>query len=149
MGEMQSSYIEQHCARLVPIERETLEKLGEEKGGFFVSLANDWLAINSAVMEAYPGKQCCNLVVLTFWGLFKEVCWFHSFFVAGNYPLLLSRLRFVWESLFRAYFAEHYPIGLCREGDPPRPSPGDKLGRLDGPGQDPRWDTRVYQVPRA
>src|SRR5258708_34306844 len=93
MGEMQSSYIEQHCARLVPIERETLEKLGEEKGGFFVSLANDWLAINSAGMEAYPGKQCCNLVVLTFWGLLKEVGCLQSFFVAGHQPPLLRRPR--------------------------------------------------------
>src|SRR5262249_51506717 len=98
MGEIQSSWIEQQCARLVPIERETLNKLGEEKGAFFVSVANDWLAINSAVMHTYPDEQRCNLVVLTFFGLFKEVCWFHSFFVAGNYPLLLSRLRFVWES---------------------------------------------------
>ncbi len=61
-----------------------------------------------------------NLVLFTLSGLFKEAGWFHSIFVAGNYPLLLSQIRFVWESMFRAYFAEHYPMEQLRRPKVPR-----------------------------
>jgi hypothetical protein len=149
MSDKQPTWIEQHCARLVPIEWETLEKLGEQKGGFFIFAANDWLAINSAVLTAYPGEQSRNLVMLTFWGLFKEVCWLHFLFVAANYPMLLARLRFVWESAFRAYFAEHYPMGPCQDWAVPSPRLDDRLAWLDEHGKDLRWDTCIEPVLRA
>jgi hypothetical protein len=149
MSEMQPSWIEQHCAHLVRIERETIEKLGEERAGFFACAANDCVTVSAAVTDAYPGQQSCNLVLLTLWGLFKEAYWFHSFFVAGNYPVLLGRLRFVWESMFRAYFAEHYPVGPCKKWDTPGPTGDDKLVWLDEHGKDLRWDTCIEPVLRA
>src|SRR5438132_7038878 len=149
MSDMQPSWIEQHCSHLVPIERETIEQLGEEKAGFFVYAANDCITVSSAVMDAYPGEKSHSLVLPTVWGLFKEAYWFHFFFVAGNYPLLLGRLRFVWESMFRAYFAEHYPMGPCRNWDAPGPTPDDKLAWLDEHGKDLRWDTCIEPVLRA
>src|ERR1700722_5621930 len=91
MSDKRETWIEQHCTQLVAKERETIEKLGEETAGFFVCGANDCVAVSAAVGAAYPGERSCNLVLLTLWGLFKEASWFHSFFVAGNYPLLLSR----------------------------------------------------------
>jgi hypothetical protein len=149
MSAMQPTWIEQYCARLIPIERQTIETLGEETAGFFVNAANDCVAVSAAVGKAYPGEQSHNLVLLTLWGLFKEACWFHSFFVAGNYPLLLSRLRFVWESLFRAYFAEHYPMGPCTKWDTPGPTVWDKLVWLDEHGHKLNWDTCIEPVLRA
>jgi len=84
---------------------------------------DDWLTINSAVIATYLGEQAHNLVLHTFLGLFKEVYWFHFFFVSGKYPLLLSRLRFVWESVFRAYLGENYPLGSHQPWPAPGPSP--------------------------
>jgi hypothetical protein len=76
MSEKQTLWVEEMCLHLAPIERETLEKLGEEKGRFFIRVGNDWLTINSALLDTYPGEQGQNLVVHTFRGLFKEVRWF-------------------------------------------------------------------------
>jgi len=153
MSERQSLWVEDMCRRLAPIERETLEKLGEKEGGFFVWVAEDWIKINTALVVAYPGERECNLVRLTFGGLLKEVSWFQSFFVTGNYPLLLSRLRFIWEFIFRAYFAEHYPLGSSHPWAPPGPSPDDKLAwwkeheRERGGGLN--WDRCMEPVLRA
>jgi hypothetical protein len=148
MSERQSLWVEEMCLRLSEIERETLEKLGEEKGGSFVAAANDWLEINSALMDTCPGEQGHNLVLHTFWGLFKEVTWFHFFFVSGNYPLLLSRLRYVWESVFRAYLAEHYPLGSQQPWPAPGPSPDDKLAWLEEHGKALDWDRCIEPVLR-
>jgi hypothetical protein len=103
----QPLWTEEMCKLLAPVERETLEKPGEEKSGFFMTVANDWFAINTALQAAYPGARDHNLVVFTFWSLFKAVRWLQFLFVAGNYPLLLGHIRFVWESVYRAYVAEH------------------------------------------
>lgn len=149
MSERQKLWVEEMCTRLARIERETLEKLGEENGGFFVCVANDWLEINSALMDAYPGEKKYNLIFHTFLGHFKEVCWFHFFFVSGNYPLLLSRLRFVWESVFRAYFAEHYPVGPARPWPAPGPSSDDKLAWLQEHERDLNWDRCIEPVLRT
>jgi hypothetical protein len=134
------------CGRLAEIERETLEQLGETKGGFFVNVANDCLDINSAIQDAYPGQH--NLVLHTSSGVFKEVRWFHFFFVSGNYALLLSRLRFVWESVYRAYFAENYPLGGQQPWPAPGPSPDDKLTWLDAHERDLNWDRCLAPVLR-
>ena len=151
MSERQTLWVEEMCRRLAPIERETLEKLGEEKGGFFIQVADDWLKIHSAVMDAYPGEKGHNLVLHTFRGLFKEVRWFQLFFVSGNYPLLLSRLRFVWESVFRAYFAENYPLGSHQPWPAPGPSPDDKLAWLEERerGRGLNWDGCLEPVLRS
>jgi hypothetical protein len=149
MSEIQQSWIEQHCAHLVPIERETMEKLGEETGSFFLNAANDCVTVSGTVAAAYPVAQNCNLMFLTLSGVFKEAYWFHSLFVAANYPQLLGRLRFVWESIFRAYFAEHYPMGPCTKWDTPGPAVADKLVWLDQHGKDLRWDTCIEPVLRA
>jgi hypothetical protein len=149
MSERQTLWVEEMCRSLAEIERKTLEKLGEEKGGFFIQVGNDWLKINSAVMDAYSGERGYNLVLHTFGGLFKEVYWFHFFFVTGNYPLLLSRLRFVWESVFRAYFAEHFPLGPHRSWAAPGPSPDDKVAWLkEHEGPCLNWDGCIEPVLR-
>jgi hypothetical protein len=62
---------------------------------------------------------------------------------------LLARLRFVWESMFRAYFAEHYAMGPCTKWDTPGPSGDDKLAWLDAHGHQLNWDTCVEPILRA
>jgi len=141
-------WVEETCSRLAEIERQTQESLGEE-GDFFVNVANDWIEINSALIDAYPGELGHTLVVHTFQGLFKEVWWFQFLFVSGNYPLLLSRLRFIWESVFRAYFAEHYPLGPPQSWPAPGPSPDDKLAWLEKHERYLNWNRCIEPTLRA
>jgi len=149
MSERQSLWVEDMCRRLAPVERETLATLGEEKGGFFARVVEDWFKIDAALLEAYPGERAYSLVLHTFRGLLKEVSWFHLFFVAGNYPLLLSRLRFVWESVFRVYLAEHYPLGPHQSWAAPGSSPDEKLAWLEEHERDLNWDRCMEPVLRA
>jgi hypothetical protein len=60
----------------------------------------------------------------------------------------LARLRFVWESIFRAYFVEHYPIGPRRTWDTPGATPDEKVAWLEEHGKQLRWDTCIEPVLR-
>lgn len=93
VGQTRKTYIEQRCIDLIKVERKTLKRLGK-KAHVFIDVANDWLDINRAILDTYPGRQAWSFLLITFWGLFKEVTWLQFFFAAGNYPLVLSRLRF-------------------------------------------------------
>jgi hypothetical protein len=57
MDEKPKLWVEEMCRLLAEVERETLDVLGPEKGGFFVDVANDCITINHAVLGAYPGPQ--------------------------------------------------------------------------------------------
>jgi hypothetical protein len=149
MNEQQPSWIEQQCKRLVPIERETIEKLGEETGMFFINAGNDCVTIGSTISTAYPGEKNWSLVMLTLWMLFKEAGWFHSYFVAGNYPVLLARLRFIWESMFRAYFVKHYHLWPCADWDTPGPTVAEKMAWLEKYGHKLNWNNCIEPVLRA
>lgn len=127
MSNKQLTWIEQQCAHLVPIERQTIEILGEKKAAFFLNASNDSVRVGAAVYKAYPADTGFDLMLPTLGELFKEARWFHTLFVAGNYSLLISRLRFIWESIFRAYFVEHYPMGDSREWPLPGQSNEEKL----------------------
>jgi hypothetical protein len=145
VGKQRRTYIEEMCGRLVEIERRTLKRLGK-KSGHFVNIANDWIDISSAILDAYPKAELNSFVLLTFWGLFKELCWFHFYFCAGNYPLLLSRLRFVWESVFRACFAETYRPHSAKAWETPGPSADDKVAWLEEHEKDLRWGNCLQVV---
>ncbi len=116
---------------------------GYEKGGLFVNIANDLIDINGALFDSYRPDELNNLVFLTFWGVFKELTWFQFLFVSGNYPLLKSRLRFVWESMFRAYYAQTYS---GREA--PGPSADDKVSWLEAQERHLRWENCIELVLR-
>jgi hypothetical protein len=115
------------CDRLVKIEEQTFARLGDEIGGRFIFIASDAWRISEAIFETYgleevQGMQ--NLVFVAFQGMLKEVNWFHLFFMAGNYPLLNSRLRFVWESIFRAFTVSraHSSSNASRTSSPAWPT---------------------------
>jgi hypothetical protein len=144
-----TSWIEEMCRILRPIEQETIDVLGEQTAVFFVNAANDCVTINAAIGKAYPGSKSCNLVTVALYGLFKEASWFQFLFLAGNYPLLLGRLRFAWESVFRAYLVEHYPMGPCKKWGVPGPAPEDKVAWLDEHDKNLNWDICIEPVLRA
>jgi hypothetical protein len=146
MSEQPKSWVEEMCRHLADIERETVDKLGEEKAGFFAKVAGDCMDINAAIHG--PNAEHYNFVLHTSYGIFKEVYWFHFFFLAGNYPLLLSRLRYVWESMFRAYFAENYPLDCKAAWAPPGPSIDDKVAWLQEHERQLNWDRCLEPVLR-
>ena len=101
-----TSFVRMFCEHLAAAERETLAGLGEEQSNHLLNIANDCIAIGGAIVDAYPREDLNNLVYIAFAGVFKEVSWFQLFFLSGHYALLNARLRYVWESIYRASWAE-------------------------------------------
>src|SRR5947209_7866331 len=102
-----SQPLQEHLSTLfghwMAVAEETSRCLGEETAGLFVYLFNDALDILRAILGAYPEEERLHsLVFAEFTGLFKELNSLHVLFLSGNYPIVLSRLRFNWERLFRA-----------------------------------------------
>jgi hypothetical protein len=145
MGKKRETPIEAMYGHLAEIERRTAKRLGK-KANLFLYIANDWIDIHHAILDAYPKGKCESFMLVTFWGLFKEIYWFHFFFSVGNYPLLLSRLRFVWESVFRAYFAETYKPRSAKDLEPPGPSADDKVEWLEMHEKYLRWGNCIKLV---
>jgi len=106
---------------------ETNRVLGAETAGFFVYLYNDTLEISKAINDAYPQEEwLCSLAHAESMGLLKELYWLHMLFHCGNYRLVLSQLRFNWERIFRALYADTYAEEHPNETDVPEPSLDDK-----------------------
>jgi|ERR1043166_3774043 hypothetical protein len=124
-------FIPRLCEHLLPIERETHNVLGK-RASFFIDVWDDCMSICDAISSAYP-DQHGNLLHHYFHGLIKELYWFHFYFVSGNYTIISARMRFCWEAIYRAYYAERY-AGV----NPPGPSPDDKLRWLEQ--KRPNWN---------
>src|SRR5262249_18422053 len=94
---------------LVDVAKETIDKLGEEQAWSFVELSNDWMDIFGALSKAYqPEDLLSSLVHADFTGLHQLLRWEQLHFLAGNYAALYRDLRFAWEMMLRAYYADTY-----------------------------------------
>jgi hypothetical protein len=100
--------------------------LGQEKASFFVDVYNDAFEVKSAISDAYPETEQTSLICFDLFGLLKETHWLMVMFLAGNYPLLMSRLRFIWELIFRSLYVETYQQDSEREPSEPGPTLDDK-----------------------
>jgi len=110
------------------IAEETFGSLGKKQAGYFTSLANDWIDIVGAIFDTYSKDALTDsLMYIYFSGLFKEVYWLQLLFLAGNYPLLHRSLRFLWEMIFRAYYADTYVHKSPDNPEPPGPTVDDKV----------------------
>ena len=58
--------------------------------------------------------------------MLKELNWLHVLFLSGNYPIALSRLRFNWERVFRARYADACAEEKPNASDGPGPTVGEK-----------------------
>jgi hypothetical protein len=113
--EEQQLFITAMCQRWAVIERQTLDCFGDE-AALFINVANDWSDILGAILDSYPEERDRdNLILCSLSGLLKEITWLNFVFLAGNYPLLSARLRFIWELIYRAYYAEGKTSGLLDE----------------------------------
>jgi hypothetical protein len=112
---------------------ETVRSLGEEQSGLFVELYSDALEIHGAIATTHPEENepgSASLTYFEFLGLWKEVHWFHALFLSGNYRLILSQLRFNWERIFRARFADAFNQEHPGASDCPGPTLDDKCDWL-------------------
>jgi hypothetical protein len=109
------------------VANQTARRLGEETADLFVFLYDDALDILGAIDDAYSEEErLCSLVYAEFTGLFKELHWLHAQFLCGNYRLVPSQLRFNWERIFRARYADAYTEENPNEADAPGPTLDDK-----------------------
>jgi hypothetical protein len=109
------------------VAEETTRRLGEESAGVFIYLYNDALDILGAILDCYSNEERLqSLVFAEFTGLLKELHWFHVLFLCGNYRLILSQLRFNWERIFRAQYADAYAEENPGASDAPGPTLDDK-----------------------
>jgi hypothetical protein len=120
-----------HLSTLLGVWRnvadETNRVLGEETAGFFIYLYNDALDILKAIDDHYPQREwLCSLTCAEFLGVLKELNWLHALFLCGNYRLVLSQLRFNWERIFRARYADAYAEEHPHETALPGPTLDDK-----------------------
>jgi len=122
---------------LFELADETTTKLGDNKAGRFVNIANDWMDIQFALMDTVPEDELLHSVTyLHFQGLFKEIYWLQLFLLGCNYPLVLARLRFAWEWIFQGYFADReLACANGRRGC----SIEDKIGWLERKERDLGW----------
>lgn len=97
-----------HYHPLLEVAEQTVEKLGEERTFLFVNLANDFIDLQGAMLDAYPKEELfSSLVYCDFTGVFQQIRWCQLMFLGGNYAQLYRNLRFVWEMAYRALHADH------------------------------------------
>jgi hypothetical protein len=146
MSSERQSWVRLKSEPFAEIEAETRRVLGE-RSYFFINVANDWMDVTTAIGDVYPGQY--DLVQHAAFGLWKEMDWLHFLFVAGNYPLVLARLRHIWELVYRAALAENY----IPSGHRPLPAPGasmeEKLRWLDRYGGKLDWNRCIEPVLRS
>jgi hypothetical protein len=71
--------------------------------------------------------------------LLKELHWLHALFLCGNYRTVLSQLRFNWERIFRARYADSYTEEKPGAADGPGPTVGEKHDWLTQREEQLRW----------
>jgi hypothetical protein len=90
------------------ISQETCDKLGED-AGLFVNAYCDGLEIDEQISKHYSeSARQESLVAFEVPGVWKELYWMQFLFLASNYPIVMGRLRFNWEQIFRAYHVDTY-----------------------------------------
>ncbi len=121
------SFLSQVLERCREIERETVEVLGEEDALVFVNIWNDSLEIENAIAQIYGhDERTQSLVAVRLWEFSRELVNLQTLFLCGNYSLVRARLRFIWEMMFRAFYADTYEKKSPNDPDKPGPSIDDK-----------------------
>jgi hypothetical protein len=133
-----------------PIADETTRCLGEETASLFVYLYLDAVEIHHAIGTAYPREECSlSLILFDHMAVWKELHWLHALFLFGNYPLVLTRLRFNWERIFRARYADAYGSENPGAADPPGPTLDDKHDWLTQREDKLNWKTLIARILRC
>ncbi len=139
----QGTFLSDAFARYQEIERETVEGLGEKNAHVFLAIWNDYFEFENAIEQVYPqDKRTESLVAVRLWEFSRELHTLQVLFLCGNYALLRGRLRFIWEMIFRAFYADTYEKKCPSDPDVPGPSLDEKslwLEKLEEKGR-LRWN---------
>src|SRR5262249_25330081 len=129
------------------IAQETVAALGDERASLFVYLYNDALDIGSAVRDSYSEEERGqSLTFVDFMGVCKEIHWLGVIFLAGTYPLVLGRLRFIWELIFRAVYADTYAPVSIGDRHGPGPTAQDKHQWLEAHEDELGWGSLILPL---
>lgn len=128
------------------ISKETAELLGD-RAHCFIELYNDWLDIFCSLAKVYSKDlQLTSLVAADFLSLGKNLHWLHRLLHWGNYPLVMRGLRYDWELMFRAYFADVYQPSIPGDADIPGNSVDDKIQWLESRGRDLHMNSLIVPI---
>src|SRR5262249_18815823 len=128
----------------VEVFRQTAKKtactIEPDGAALFVHLSNDAVDITGAVLGAHARDGVLtSLVWFDFTTLLPQLVGMGFDFYCGRYAEVGPGLRFAWESIFRAYYADQYLSMNPAANDPPGASLDEKIAWLDGQRLD--WNT--------
>lgn len=116
---------------LPQIANTTQRRLKTKQAYCFINLYNDWLGVWSQMLNVYSKDVALrSLVAADLFNLGKELHWMHRLLHWGNYPLVHRNLRYVWELMFLAYFADTVEAAVPEISDQPGECVDDKVAWL-------------------
>ncbi len=132
---------------LAEIAEETKKHLDLEQSGCFVNLYNDWIDIWPAILDSCSHDHLLtSLVFADLHAVGKELYWMHRLLHWGNYPMVYRNLRYVWELMGLAYFADVDEVAVQGIIDRPGPQLDDKAAWLDRHQMRIRWSTVIRPI---
>lgn len=129
---------------LSQIAETTKRRLATKQSHCFVNLYNDWLDIWGGILDAYSKDVLLtSLVVADLFSVGKELHWMHRLLHWGNYPLIHRNLRYVWELMFLAHFADTVEVAVPKIADIPGESVDAKAAWLKRHDRCTNWQSVV------
>lgn len=131
------------------IARETEEALGG-RAYCFINLYNDWMDIWSQFSKAYSEDlPLSSLVAADFYNLGKDLHWMHRLLHWGNYATVHRILRYDWELMFRACYADIYVPNIPGDEDVPGWSVDEKVQWLENRETELNYRTMIKPILRV
>lgn len=125
---------------LSQISEKTKRRLRRKESHCFVNLYNDWLEVWGRMLDVYSKDiPLTSLVAADIFSLGKELHWMHRLLSWGNYPLIHRNLRYSWELMFLAYFADTVETKVPEISDGPPESVDAKVEWLNKHARHIHW----------
>jgi hypothetical protein len=137
---------QQHTAILEQTAKETLARLCPEDAWVFVDLSNDQIDVLNAVSQVSGSDEVHHsLVLFDLTGQPQQLFVMGVDLLHGRYEDVRRALRFVWESAFRAFYADCFTLLCPADPNPPGPTIEDKIDWLDRRGRQLNWGNLVLR----
>jgi hypothetical protein len=132
-----NQYLDHFNGRHRQVAEQTVAALGEDRALLFVSLQSDWVALLGAFQELWAGPITdrnlyavtlahSSLLLIDFPGLLLEMDRQQFAFLGGHYAAVGRSLRYVWELMYRALWADTYAETHAHDDDLPGPTADEK-----------------------
>ncbi len=126
---------------------ETARTIKPIEAALFVDLSNDLIDVTRAILDAYPRDDLLtSLVWYDLAALTQQLFGMGFDFECGRYAEVGRGLRFAWESVFRAFYADRYFTLNSSPNDSPGPSLDEKVDWLDK--RHLSWNTLILPILR-